>query len=56
MLDLKKLAISTSLPGLSRETFYNQTIYLPDLSEQDRIAQILDEADDLRNNNKMLWI
>lgn len=47
-LELKKLAITTSIPGLNREDFYAKTIFSPPLDEQKRIAAILDKADSIR--------
>lgn len=47
-LNLKELAISTSLPGLNRDTLCGQKISLPSINEQIEIASLLDEIDDLR--------
>lgn len=41
-------AITTSIPGLNRETLYRTPILLPPLAEQKRIAAILDKADAVR--------
>ena len=48
-LELGKLAITTSIPGLNREDFYAKTIFSPPLNEQKRIAAILDKADSIRS-------
>lgn len=45
---LEKLAITTSIPGLNRDSLYRVEIPLPPLEEQKRIAAILDRADALR--------
>jgi len=47
-VDLKALAITSTIPGLNRNTLYAQTIPLPPLPEQERIVKLLDEADALR--------
>src|SRR6478736_3062129 len=41
-------AITTSIPGLNRDDAYQTPIPLPPLSEQKRIAAILDKADEVR--------
>lgn len=45
---LDKHTITTSIPGLSRDDIYRTIISLPPLSEQKRIAAILDKADAIR--------
>lgn len=47
-VDLKSLAITATIPGLSRATLYAQNVPLPPLAEQDRIVRLLDGADELR--------
>jgi type I restriction enzyme, S subunit len=47
-LDLKKLAITSTIPGINRNTLYSQEIPLPPLAEQERIVCLLDEAEALR--------
>jgi type I restriction enzyme S subunit len=50
--DLAKKTITTSIPGLNRDDFYETKIPLPPLPEQKRIATILDKADNLRRKNQ----
>lgn len=47
-LGLNQLNKSAAVPGLNREDAYRQTLLIPPLSEQRRIAAILDQADALR--------
>jgi type I restriction enzyme S subunit len=47
-VDLKSLAITSTIPGLNRNTLYAQKLPLPPLPEQERIVKLLDEADELR--------
>jgi type I restriction enzyme S subunit len=47
-LGLNRLNKSAAVPGLNREDAYRQRLLLPSLSEQQRIAEILDNADALR--------
>lgn len=47
-LGLTKLNRAAAVPGLNREDAYRQTLLLPPLDEQRRIAAILDQADALR--------
>jgi type I restriction enzyme S subunit len=47
-IDLKKLAITSTIPGINRNTLYSQEIPLPPLPEQERIVRLLDEAESLR--------
>jgi len=44
--------ITTSIPGLNRDDFYDTEIPLPPLDEQKRIAAILDKADALRRKRQ----
>ena len=48
-LRLDRLATTTGVPGLNRNDAYSLDISLPPLSEQRRIAEILDQADHLRH-------
>ena len=47
-LQLNQLATTTGVPGLNRNDAYKLEIHLPPLSEQERIVDILDQADRLR--------
>ena len=47
-VDLKTLAITSTIPGLNRTTLYSQKVPVPPLAEQERIVKLLDEADELR--------
>jgi type I restriction enzyme, S subunit len=47
-VDLKSLAITSTIPGLNRSTLYSQQVPVPPLAEQERIVKLLDEADELR--------
>ncbi len=47
-VDLKTLAITSTIPGLNRTTLYSQKVPVPPLAEQGRIVKLLDEADELR--------
>jgi type I restriction enzyme, S subunit len=47
-LGLDRLNRAAAIPGLNREDAYRQRLLLPPLSEQKRIAGILDAADSLR--------
>lgn len=47
-LGLNKLNRAAAVPGLNREDAYRQRLLLPPLSEQRRIAEVLDKADALR--------
>ncbi|MFB9144918.1 restriction endonuclease subunit S [Vibrio artabrorum] len=49
---LEKKTITTSIPGLNRDDFYDTEIPLPPLDEQKRIAAILDKADAIRQKRK----
>ena len=50
--NLKKHTITTSIPGINRDNIYNTEITLPLLSEQKRIAAILDKADTIRRKRR----
>lgn len=47
-LGLNKLNKSAAVPGLNRDDAYRQRLLLPPLPEQQRMAAILDKADELR--------
>jgi len=47
-LQLDRLSIITGVPGLNRNDAYRVSFGLPPLSEQRRIVEILDQADELR--------
>ena len=47
-VDFKSLAITSTIPGLNRNTLYSQPVPVPPLAEQERIVKLLDEADELR--------
>ena len=47
-LGLDRLKTLTGVPGLNRNDAYRLSVPLPPLSEQGRIVEILDQADDLR--------
>jgi type I restriction enzyme, S subunit len=47
-VDLRSLAITSTIPGLNRNTLYRQQVPVPPLEEQERIVILLDEADELR--------
>ena len=49
---LDRRAITTSIPGLNRDELYRAKIRLPALSEQHRIAAMLDKADDVRRKQR----
>jgi len=57
-LDLEELNEDSAVPGLNRETAYNQDIKLPPLPEQKAIAEVLSSLDDkinlLHRQNKTL--
>ena len=48
--DLVQHSITTSIPGINRETLNSVEIWLPHISEQKRIADILDKADEIKHN------
>jgi type I restriction enzyme S subunit len=47
-VDFKSLAITSTIPGLNRNTLYSQLVPVPPLAEQERLVKLLDEADELR--------
>lgn len=51
-LDLTRLNKSAAIPGLNREDAYEQRIPWPDLSDQKRIAALLEQADRLRRTRR----
>jgi type I restriction enzyme S subunit len=51
-LDLTRLNKSAAVPGLNRDDAYEQLIPFPDVSEQERIAVLLDRADRLRRTRR----
>lgn len=57
-LGLQELNEDSAVPGLNRETAYNQEFYLPEISEQKAIANVLSSLDDkidlLHRQNKTL--
>ncbi|MUJ27465.1 restriction endonuclease subunit S [Aliivibrio fischeri] len=50
--NLGQKTITTSIPGLNRDDFYETEIPLPPLEEQKHIAAILDKADAIRQKRK----
>lgn len=50
-IGLDRLNTDAAVPGLNRENAYSQTIDIPDLPIQQRIANILSTYDDLIENN-----
>jgi len=46
-IDLKQVAITSTIPGLNRDTLASQIILVPPLPEQERIVQILHAAEEL---------
>ena len=51
-LPLTELNRAAAIPGLNREDAYMQRLMLPPLSEQQRIAAVLDQADALRTKRR----
>jgi type I restriction enzyme, S subunit len=51
-LHLTELNRAAAVPGLNREDAYRQRLLLPPLSEQRRIAEILDQAEELRSKRR----
>lgn len=49
---LDSKTITTSIPGLNRDDFYDTEIPLPPIEQQKRIAEILDKADAIRQKRK----
>lgn len=49
---LARHAITTSIPGISRDDIYSTLISLPPLAEQRRVAAVLDRADALRRRRR----
>jgi type I restriction enzyme S subunit len=52
-LNLEELAIVTGVPGLNRNDAYKSKITLPPPSEQQRIVELLDQADALRKKRAL---
>lgn len=50
--NLAQRTITTSIPGLNRDDFYDAEIPLPPLAEQERIATILDKAEAIRRKRQ----
>lgn len=50
--NLAQRTITTSIPGLNRDDFYDTKIEVPPLKEQKRIAEILDKADSVRQKRQ----
>lgn len=52
--DLDRLKSGSAVPGLNRNDFYEETVALPPLNEQKKIASILDNIDrKIRTNNRI---
>lgn len=51
-LGLKELNRAAAVPGLNREDAYRRRLLLPPVGEQQRIAEILDQADALLMNHR----
>ncbi|MFM9962556.1 MAG: restriction endonuclease subunit S [Planctomycetaceae bacterium] len=51
-LDLTRLNKSAAVPGLNRDDAYEQLLLFPPLSEQQRIAGVLEQADRLRRTRR----
>lgn len=49
---LDRRAITTSIPGLNRDELYRTRIRLPPLTDQRRIAAVLDKADAIRRKRR----
>lgn len=47
-VDLKSLAITSTIPGLNLNALDSQPVPVPPLAEPERIVRLLDEADELR--------
>lgn len=47
-IDLRQVAITSTIPGLNRDTLASQKIPVPPLPEQERIVELLDAAGELR--------
>jgi restriction endonuclease S subunit len=47
-VELKKLAITATIPGLNRNMLYKQQVPVPPMAEQECIVKLLGEADELR--------
>jgi type I restriction enzyme S subunit len=55
--DLDRLKSGSAVPGLNRNDFYEETVTLPVLSEQKKIAHILDSIDrKIETNNEIVRI
>jgi type I restriction enzyme S subunit len=49
---LSRYAITTAIPGLSREDIYRTAVPYPSLQQQQRIAEVLDTADGMRTKQR----
>lgn len=49
---IRELNKAAAVPGLNRNDAYRETLYVPPLEEQKRIAAILDKADQLRQKRR----
>ena len=54
VVDLKRHSIVVGVPGLNRKDLENQVVLLPPLPEQNRIVEILQRTQALKNGNKKI--